>query len=427
MIRCILRSSLSHSLSAFILIFMITFLYIYSGTREELKFFGQQEKYISDKAPEGFFEQLTADEDTARFDYFDIHVNHNGFDDGSENDDTAPDSEEDILGMLSGGNKTYSDAAILWVKLKEAEPGKFAATMGEDFDFMKFMISAYTPYGKLSDYTDELIAANEKMLKRTSTSDKDRIICTYELELLKKINSSPDTIPPVSGVESFLNRFNGDCIFIFFLVLLCCGMFAAHRRSGYINSIKTMKCGLKNFIVNQSFGHIILFTAGYFIYSLLYFLLMLPYLGDYSVLGCPVQVLPQMQFSVYPITVGEYMLILFGIRYLFFLAVTCLFGLISMLSPHDMIALAVSGVIGIMPLIFSLTGAKGNFIEAVSGNVTSFIDRSDISVIFGTAIPLAAVMWLVYLAAAAVFFLLTYICGIMQFRTVRGKAVSAVA
>lgn len=427
MIRCILRSSLSRSLSAFILIFMITFLYIYSGTREELKFFGQQEKYISDKAPEGFFEQLTADEDTARFDFFDIHVNHNGFDDGSENDNIAPDSEEDILGMLSGGNKTYSDAAILWVKLKEAEPGKFAATMGEDFDFMKFMLDAYTPYGKLSDYTDEHIVANEKMLKRTSTSDRDRIICTYELELLKKINTSPDIIPPVSGTESFLNRFNGDCIFIFFLVLLCCGMFAAHRRSGYINSIKTMKCGLKNFIVNQFFGHIILFTLAYAAYSLLYFLLMLPYMGDFSVLGCPVQVLTQMQLSVYPITVGEYMLILFGIKYVFFLAVTCLFGFISMLSPHDMIALAVSGVIGIMPLIFSLTGAKGSFIEAVSGNVTSFIDRSDISVIFGTAMPLAAAMAAVYLAAAGVFFLLTYICGIMQFRTVRGKAVSAVA
>lgn len=427
MIRCILRSSLSRSLSAFILIFMITFLYIYLGTGEELKFFDWQEKYISDKVPEGFFEQLTADYDTANYDFFDIHVNHNGFDDGSDDDDTVPDSEEDILGMLSGGNKTYSDAAILWVKLKEAEPGKFAATMGEDFEFMSFMMSAYTPYGKLSDYTEELIAANEKMLKRTSTSDRDRIICTYELELLKKINTSPDTIPPVSGVESFLNRFNGDCIFIFFLVLLCCGMFAAHRRSGYINSIKTMKCGLKNFIVNQFFGHIILFTLAYAAYSLLYFLLMLPYMSDFSVLDCPVQVLPQMQFSVYPITVGEYMLILFGIRYLFFLAVTCLFGFISMLSPHDMAALAISGVMGIMPLIFSLTGAKGSFFEAASGNTASFMDRSDIFVVFGTAIPLAAVMSAVYLAAAGVFFLLTYICGIMQFRTVRGKAVSSVA
>lgn len=426
MIRCILRSSLSRSLSAFILIFMITFLYIYSGTQEELKFFGQQEKYISDKAPQGFFEQLTADESTARANFFDIHVNHKGFDDGSDNNNTDSHSEEDIIGMLSGGNKNYSDAAILWVKLKEAEPGKFATTMGEDHDFMSFMMNAYTPYGTLIDYTDELIAANEKMLKRTSTSNKDRIISNYELELLKKINTSPHTVPPVSGVESFLNRFNGDCIFIFFLVLLCCGMFAAHRRSGYINSIKTMKCGLKNFIVNQSFSYIILFTAGYFIYSLLYFLLMLPYLGDFSVLGCPVEILPQMQFSIYPITVGEYMLILFGIRYLYFLAVTCLFGFISMLSPHDMIALAVSGVIGIMPLIFSLTEAKGNFIEAVSGNVTSFMDRSDISVIFGTAMPFAAVMSVIYLAAAVVFFLLTYICGIMQFRTVRGKAVSKV-
>ena len=65
MIRCMLRSGISRSLSAFILIFMIAFLYIYPGIREELKFFGQQEKYISDKAPTGFFEQLTADRDTA--------------------------------------------------------------------------------------------------------------------------------------------------------------------------------------------------------------------------------------------------------------------------------------------------------------------------------------------------------------------------
>ena len=151
MIRCILRSSLSRSLSAYILIFMIAFLYIYLGTREELKFFGQQEKYISDKAPQDFFKQLTADEGTARADFFDIYVNHSGFDDGSGNDNTDSDNEEDIIGMLSGSNKTYSDAAILWVKLKESEPGKFAATMGEDFDFMKFMLGAYTPYGKLSD------------------------------------------------------------------------------------------------------------------------------------------------------------------------------------------------------------------------------------------------------------------------------------
>lgn len=69
MIRCILRSSLSRSLSAFILIFMITFLYIYSGAQEELKFFDWQEKYISDKAPVSFFEQLTADENIARTDF----------------------------------------------------------------------------------------------------------------------------------------------------------------------------------------------------------------------------------------------------------------------------------------------------------------------------------------------------------------------
>lgn len=427
MLWCILRSCLFRSIFAFVLIFMITFLYIYSGTQEELKFFNQQEKYISDKAPQDFFEQLKADEDTARTDFYDIHINHKGLDDGSGNNNTDSDNEEDIISILSGGNKTYSDAAILWVKLKEAEPGKYAATMGEDFDFMSFMMSAYTPYGTLSDFTDEHIAANEKMLKRTSTLDKDKIICTYELNLLKKINVSPSIVPPVSGVEYFLKRFNGDYIFTFFLVLLCCGMFAAHRRSGYINSIKTMKCGLKKFIVNQSFGHIILFTAGYCIYSLLYFLLMLPYLGDFSVLGCPVQVLPQMQFSVYPITVGKYMLILFGIKYLYFLTVTCLFGLISMLSPHDMVSLAVSGVVGIIPLIFSLTEAKGNFTEAVLGNVTSFIDRSDISVFFGTAIPIAAVMSAVYLAASAAFFLLTYICGIIQFRTVRGRSVSTVA
>ncbi|MBD5081483.1 MAG: hypothetical protein HDT44_06930 [Ruminococcaceae bacterium] len=427
MIRCMLRSGISRSLSAFILIFMIAFLYIYLGIREELKFFGQQEKYISDKAPTGFFEQLTADRDTAYTDFFDIHINHIGFDDGGENDNTDPDSEEDILDMLTGNNKHYSDAAILWVKLKEAEPGKFAATMGEDNAFMSFMLNAYTPYGTLSNFKDELIAANEKMLKRTSALERDRIICTYELELLKKINTSLDAIPPVSGAESFLNRFNGDCIFIFFLVLFCCGMFARHRRNGYINSIKTMKCGLKKFIVDQVFSHIILFTVGYFIYALLYFLLMLPYLGDFSVLGCPIQILPQMQFSVYPITVGEYLLILFGIRYLYFLAVTCLFGFISMLSPHDMIALAVSGVMGIMPLIFSLAEVKGSFAEAVSGNVTSLIDRSDIFVVFGAAVPLAAVMCLVYLAAAGVFFLLTYFCGIMQFRTVRGKVVSSVA
>lgn len=425
MIRCILRSSLSRSLSAFILIFMITFLYIYLGTREELNFFDCQKKYISDKAPHDFFEQLTADEATARADFFDIHVNHKGFDDGSENDKTATDSEEDIPGILTGGNKTYSDAAVLWVKLKEAEPGKFADTMGEDYDFMQFMLSAYTPYGTLSDNARELIAANEKMLRRTSTSDKDRIICTYELELLKRINSSPDTVPPVSGAESFLNRFNGDFIFIFFLVLLCCGMFAAHRRSGYINSIKTMKCGLKKFVANQLFSHIILFTAGYLLYSLLYFLLMLPYLGDLSILGCPAQVLPQMQFSVYPITVDEYMLILFGIKYLYFLALTCLFGLISMLMPHDMAALAVSGVIGIIPLIFAVTETNGDFIEAVSGNAAAFIDRSDILVVFGSAIPLAIVMAAVYLAAAGILFALTYICGIMQFCTVKGKAVRA--
>ncbi|MDE6724787.1 MAG: hypothetical protein K2J79_04200, partial [Ruminiclostridium sp.] len=151
------------------------------------------------------------------------------------------------------------------------------------------------------------------------------------------------------------------------------------------------------------------------------------YFGDFSVLGGTAQVVPQMQFSVYPLTVGGYMLILFGIRYLFFLSVTCLLGFISMLSPNEMIALGVSGVMGMMPLIFSLMGAKGGFVESVSGNVTSFMDRSDIIVVFGKTMPLAALMSAAYTVTAAVFFLLAYIFGIMQFRTVRGKAVSEVA
>ena len=416
MIKAIVRNELFHTAAAFVMIFMITFLFIFASEREELQYYDYELKYNSDKSADTFYETLTADSREAQWKIHSIH-NLEGFRDIYAD----AESEEDISALLAG-MISYSNADILWIQTQHAKPGKYTDTVFNDSQFMVFMDHYYAPYGEYGAYAADLIKTDEKMLARSSTSDYDRAVCEYELTLLERIDQIPDGVPVVSGANTFTQRFNGDMIFAFFISLLCYRMFTAHRRTGYITCIKTMKCGLKRFIISQNISHVIMFTTAYLLYALLYFMMLSRYLGDFSVLDSPIQLLQTTEYSVYPLTVWQYMLILFAGRYLYFLALCCILGFISMISPHDLISLAAGVIISAFPLIFSLSGINGFAADIISGNITSFIDRSDITVLFGKGMPVLLIVLCGYLLIAVIFFLLTYLAGNLQFRTLRGKA-----
>lgn len=420
MIKAIVRNEFFRAAAAFVMIFMITFLFIFAAERDTMQYYGCELKYNSDKAADTFYETLTAESQEAQLKIFSIR-NLEGFRDVYAD----AESEEDISALLVG-MISYSNADILWIRTQYAKPGKYADTVFNDSQFMVFMDHYYAPYGEYGAYVADLIKTNEKMLTRSSTSGYDRAVCEYELTLLERIDQTPDDVPVVSGANTFTERFNGDMIFAFFVSLLCYRMFTAHRRTGYITCIKTMKCGLKRFIISQNISHIIMFTAAYLLYALLYFLMMSRYLGDFSILNSPIQLLQATEYSVYPLTVLQYMLILLAGRYLYFLALCCIFGFISMISPHDLISLAAGVIISALPLIFSLSGINGFAADIISGNITSFIDRSDITVLFGKGAPVLLIVLCGYLLIAVIFFLLTYLAGHLQFRTVRGKAAANV-
>ena len=416
MIKAILRNELFRTAAAFVMIFMITFLFIFAAEREELQYYGYELKYNGGRSADTFYETLTADSYEAELKMHSIR-NLEGFRDVCADIEGEEDISAVIAGMIS-----YSNADILWIRTQYAKPGKYADTVFNDSLFMAFMDHYYAPYGEYGAYVADLIKTDEKMLTRSSVSDYDRAVCEYELTLLERIDQAPDGVPVVSGANTFAERFNGDMIFAFFVALLCYRMFTAHRRTGYITCIKTMKCGLKRFMISQIISHIIMFTAAYLLYTFLYFLMMSRYLGDFSVLGSPIQLLQATEYSVYPLTVLQYMLILFAGRYLYFLALCCILGFISMISPHDLISLAAGVMISALPLIFSLSEINGFAADMISGNITSFIDRSDITVLFGKGVPVLFIVLCGYLLIAVIFFLLTYLAGNLQFRTVRGKA-----
>lgn len=418
MIKAIFRSEFFRASTSFLMIFMVTFLYIFASSENSLNFFPYEKEYSGNRSPEDFCVQLASDSWDAAAKVYSIR-NLEGFRDINEGSEDS----DNIWGDLKEDTK-YSSADYLWIKVELAKKGAFTDTVNNDYLFLLEMEKTYSTLNAYPDYVKELIRADEKMLNRNSTSDYDKTVCAYESELLKKIPLSRSNTEPISGINAYTEMFGGDFIFSFFAALLCYRMYTAHRKTGYINYIKTLKCGLKKFTVYQLSAHLIMLTAAYLLYCLLYLVLMARYMGSFSVFSEPVQILKQMQFSVYPITVGEYTAILLAGKYLFYLMLSCFFALVSMLSPHDLVSLAVCGLTAVLPFILKLTGAEGVFADGISGNITAFIDRSDITVILGKALPACTVVLSVYFLGAVLFFASAIIAGQLQFRTVRGKAVS---
>ena len=105
----------------------------------------------------------------------------------------------------------------------------------------------------------------------------------------------------------------------------------------------------------------------------------------------PCRVLRSTAYSVFPLNVWQYLLVMAAARYFYYLLAFSLFALISALCPLDVISAAVCGIVSAVPIyteyVTAGDTAVGVFNRFVTGNFADCFDGADLTVIFNTAVP----------------------------------------
>lgn len=408
MIRATIKSELFRIVFAAVMVFAAAFLYLYSANSDYKEYSADEKSYLAlHSKTADFIDSLTADTQKATDTYFSIHNLEDYYD---ENNRPA----DDLLASLAGEH-SFGKAELLWRTQQYNSAGFATKTKLRDYDFFRYMSDAYLPTLDYERFVSDSIARNEALLQKSHSSAEDKIISECEIAFL---SSMPQELPytaSVCGVNIFAPMFSKDGIFAFFIVLISFGMFTKYKQSRYMEYIKTTKCGAKKFCMGQYAAFALIFTVGYLLYCIMYFLLTLLYTPDFSVFSLPMQICTEVRYSVLPLNVGQYLMALLCVRYLYFLVMLAVCALISMLSPLTYVSMAVCAAVGAVPLALQLFGIEGKAASLLCGDVIPFIDGGDISACFGTAVPDIILVGAAYLLIFAAICAACLIAGFLQF------------
>ena len=275
MLKTMLRERLPSAAFAFIMVVSIAFIYLYTSSAEAFKWNVYEQKYVSKMTADEFLTQYPADYESARNKFFSI--------DNLEGIDTDDLSEDKLMALLAG-DYSFSDAENIWRNRQYSMPGRFADTVINDYEMMSDMYDYYAPMLRYEERLSEKRTINERMLARTGTSNADKIKSEKILSYISEIPEKPDSIAPLVSADIFSESFAKDVLFIFFVAVLCCRMYSGYRQSGYLDFIKTTKCGAGKFFAVQYLSHLVIMTAAYILYCVLYLLFILSGAGPADVL-----------------------------------------------------------------------------------------------------------------------------------------------
>ena len=257
MLKTMLRERLPSAAFAFIMVVSIAFIYLYTSSAEAFKWNVYEQKYVSKMTADEFLTQYPADYESARNKFFSI--------DNLEGIDTDDLSEDKLMALLAG-DYSFSEAENIWRNQQYSMPGRFADTVINDYEMMSDMYDYYAPMLRYEERLSEKRTINERMLARTGTSNADKIKSEKILSYISEIPEKPDSIAPLVSADIFSESFAKDVLFIFFVAVLCCRMYSGYRQSGYLDFIKTTKCGAGKFFAVQYLSHLVIMTAAYILY-----------------------------------------------------------------------------------------------------------------------------------------------------------------
>lgn len=421
MLKTMLRERLPSAAFAFIMVVSIAFIYLYTSSAEALKWNVYEQKYVSKMTADEFLTQYPADYESARNKFFSI--------DNLEGIDTDDLSEDKLMALLAG-DYSFSDAENIWRNRQYSMPGRFADTVINDYEMMSDMYDYYAPMLRYEERLSEKRTINERMLARTGTSNADKIKSEKILSYISEIPEKPDSIAPLVSADIFSESFAKDVLFIFFVAVLCCRMYSGYRQSGYLDFIKTTKCGAGKFFAVQYLSHLVIMTAAYILYCVLYLLFILSGAGTADVLFMPCQVLKSAAYSVFPLNVWQYLLVMAAARYCYYLLAFSLFAFISAICPLDVISSAVCGIVSAVPIYTAYVTAGdtavGTLGRFVTGNFAGCFDGADLTVIFNIAVPNIVLCTACFIAAFSAVTAIVIITGriLCRVRTSAGTSVT---
>ena len=317
--------------------------------------------------------------------------------------------ENDRLAIIMGKYKfTQSDMA--WVNAQYNKPGEVSPTVYYDSVLLDMIIREYSPRWNLASVTDNTIKLCRRNLRRYQPDEYDYKLSEVSLAAAEQINAGYNDTTLSFGVTFYLPRFEGDMFIALLIMLLCFTMFSRLRENGYLKYAAASRQGINRFAVKQYTAGIILVTAAFIIYTVGHILYASLYLGGFDILSAPIQIINGYQDFVYPLGIGEYILLSAVIKLLFLQLIYSLTCLISLISKNSIISFCISllagAVIWILPNISESGAIKGLF----SGNMGALSTQQYIN-IFGTPAFAPAVLITVYVLLIAVIFSVIAVFG----------------
>lgn len=262
---------------------------------------------------------------------------------------------------------TQSDMA--WINTQYNKPGEVSPTVYYDSILLDVITEEYLPRWNLASVIENEIKLDRRNLHRYQPTEYDYKLSEVRLAAAEGIDIGYSDNAPSFGVSFYLPRFEGDLFIVLLVMLLSFTMFSKLRENGYLKYTATAKQGISRFAIKQYAAGILLVLAAFIIYTAGHIIYAVMYLPELSILSAPIQIINGYQSFVYPLTVGEYILLSVLVKLLFMLLVYSLTSFISLVSQNSIISfianLLLAAVIWFLPALSDSAAIKGLF----SGNI----------------------------------------------------------
>lgn len=408
MIWATIKNELFRVIFAVIMIFSAAFLYMYTENSDNKNFSNDEKNYLDLHSDiYDFTASLPDDIQRSKDTYFSID-NLEGYYDK----DNRP--ADNLMAVLAG-EYSYNKAEMLWRSRQYNSAGFATKTKLRDYEFFLYMTDEYEPTMDYMRFVSDSIKRNTALLKKSRSSENDRIQAECEIDYF---SAMPENIPytaNVCGVNIYAPMFSGDIFFSFFIAIISFGMYTKYKQSRYIDYIKTTKCGTKKFCSKQFFTFAIIFTFVYILYCAMYFLMIVMYSSDMSVLALPMQICKDVRFSVLPLSIGQYLAVMMAVKYLYYFVAFAVCALISCLASVTYVSMTLCLTVGSLPAAFRMLGIDGTVARIISGNLIPFINNTNITVVLNSAIPNIMLIGLLYLLLAVIICISCIASGAIRF------------
>lgn len=234
--------------------------------------------------------------------------------------------------------------------LRLSQPGNFADTLINDIRLWGMLYDQSHYLYQLPNHWNEMSELAQRNIQRNP--NKDSFIYKEWTLYATRISSLKSPIlQDMRSWEAFFKGYGNDIVMIILILLMLSPIFSNDYANGMFKLQKSSSCGVSKLSSIKIWTGMIITSIIFIIFTLQHILFLTVYNQGFEGISQPLQAVQYFNHSVQLWTVGEYMLILLGLRFLSCISIGLMTLAISSFSRTSFLALITTVVFCYLPFV----------------------------------------------------------------------------